>query len=381
MKKLFIVTAFYNYDYDIRIKYVESIFKEKGYDVIIISSDFDHRKKIRYNVQKENVIFLKVPSYKSNLSLKRIWSHFIFARDVYRFCLSQHPDMLYIITPPNFLFFFFSKFKRRMPNSMIIYEFEDLWPESLPLSRRSKSILKPFMSLWALIRDRFIKCSDGYVFECDLFKDYLSKKLPDHCVSETIYLTKESESYEVKKNDTKCLNFLYLGSVNHLIDINLIVNFLKSVNNIKPAHLLIIGGGDNMSELLGKCDIYGIDYKNYGFVYEGNEKLDIISNCDFAFNVMKDTVFVGATMKSLEYFHYGIPIINTIEGDTYDLVVNYKCGFNINRNNYISIAEHILTLDSDDLYNMKKRSRIVFESYFTVDCFEKQFNLFVNKLL
>ena len=35
---------------------------------------------------------------------------------------------------------------------------------------------------------------------------------------------------------------------------------------------------------------------------------------------MKDSVFVGLTMKSIDYFEAGLPILNTIKGDTWKFV-------------------------------------------------------------
>lgn len=43
---------------------------------------------------------------------------------------------------------------------------------------------------------------------------------------------------------------------------------------------------------------------------------------------MKKDVLVGLTMKSLDYFKNGIPIINNINGDTWEFVENYGVGIN-----------------------------------------------------
>ena len=43
--------------------------------------------------------------------------------------------------------------------------------------------------------------------------------------------------------------------------------------------------------------------------------MKIINQCHYALNIMKKDVCVGMTMKSLDYFSFGIPIVNNIEGD------------------------------------------------------------------
>ena len=45
MNKILILSAFDNYSYAVRIKYVEKYFENIGYDVSILSADFDHRNK------------------------------------------------------------------------------------------------------------------------------------------------------------------------------------------------------------------------------------------------------------------------------------------------------------------------------------------------
>lgn len=41
---------------------------------------------------------------------------------------------------------------------------------------------------------------------------------------------------------------------------------------------------------------------------------------------MKDNVCVGLTMKSIDYFQHGLPIINNIQEDTTEIVKQYKVG-------------------------------------------------------
>ena len=381
MKQSFcIVTAFFNYDYNIRIKYLEQFLERHGIDVNIVSADYDHRKKEKLMVKKKNLTLLHVPSYKRNLSIKRIWSHFVFSFKAYRYCKEQKPDFLYVITPPNFLFLFFSRFKKEESNIRLVYEFEDLWPETLPVPNKIRICLSPILWSWRIIRDWNLNKADGLVFECNLFNKYICGHSHINSLTETIYLTKETEEYRIEENSNKELSFLYLGSVNNIIDIDLIIEFMLSVNRFRKSKLIIIGGGDNIDDFINKCKYKGVDYKLHGFVYDSTEKLNILSKCDFAFNVMKESVFVGATMKSLEYFHYGIPLINTIGGDTTEMVDKYQCGYNVNRKNIDKITQIISEASDEDIFKMRLSSRRVYEQYFTENSFYSKFDDFFNRL-
>ena len=65
-----IVTPFFNYSYDVRIKYVEKYFINNKYETSIISSNFDHRTKNEYKNDKSNLTLIEVPSIVEIFHLK-----------------------------------------------------------------------------------------------------------------------------------------------------------------------------------------------------------------------------------------------------------------------------------------------------------------------
>lgn len=44
--------------------------------------------------------------------------------------------------------------------------------------------------------------------------------------------------------------------------------------------------------------------------------------------MMKPEVTVGLTMKSVEYLYWGLPLLNTIGGDTWRFIEESQAGFN-----------------------------------------------------
>ena len=85
MNKILILSAFDNYSYAVRIKYVEKYFENIGYDVSILSADFDHRNKRKYQVERKNLNYVHVRHYKKNLSIARILSHREFAQKAFKY--------------------------------------------------------------------------------------------------------------------------------------------------------------------------------------------------------------------------------------------------------------------------------------------------------
>ena len=212
-----------------------------------------------------------------------------------------------------------------------------------------------------------------------MFEKYLTDRINFTCPIKTIYLSKNDElqNYCPSMIDNE-ISILYLGSVNNLIDIDLIIKILNAINNIKPVVLKIVGTGEKLEELEQKCLSNKLRYITYGAVYDENRKNEILSNCNYALNIMKKTVFVGVTMKSLEYFHYGIPIINNIVGDTYKIVQREHCGFNIT--DECEVADKICGLTIEEYEKISYNARKVYNMHFSPVVFYEQITSFINEI-
>lgn len=380
MNKAIIVSCFDNYSYNVRMKYVEEQLTLKGYTCNLITSDFDHRDKCTYETDRNNVILINVPKYKTNLSIKRIYSHYIFSKNVLSKLCELNPNLIYVCAPPNFLFYFVSKYANK-GKAKIIYDIGDMWPESLPFGKKLEFLFFPILKVWAFLRNHYINYCDGIICECNLFKNKLINKSNQKKIT-TIYLCKEDVYLNKElKLDIKKLKFLYLGSINNIIDIDLIVRILVEVRKFREVEFYIIGNGEKKNELIEKCKKNNINYHFMGSIFNENKKQKIVNKCHFAFNIMKDSVFVGATMKSLEYFYYGMIVINSIPADTAELIDEYCSGFNVNDKNYKSVAIKIAEMQENDFFKMKKNSRKLFNDNFSKNIFLKKFNDFLDNTI
>jgi len=151
-----------------------------------------------------------------------------------------------------------------------------------------------------------------------------------------------------------------------------VLNTIKCVKNVE---LHIIGDGEKKQKLLQTLDNNNIYYVDHGRVFSFEKKFEIANNCKFAINIMKPTVKVGLTMKSIEYFQFGLPLLNNIKADTYEIVEKYNVGYNVTDN--FNKLEKILNLTDHEHLLMRERSRIVYEKLFS----EKSFQEKVKKIL
>lgn len=381
MKYAVIVTCFENYSYHVRMKYVEKYLKSRGYDCIVLSADFDHRNKKPYTVTRENLELLHVPAYKKNLSFSRIYSHYIFAKRVFERSKQIQPQLIYGSVPPNFLIAHLSKFKRTYKDTKLIYEIGDLWPETLPISKKWKALASPVLRAWAYLRNANIKEADGVIYECELFKKRISKFHPD-VFSNTIYFCKKDFFHgKFKMAEEKgVLNFAYIGSVNYIIDMELIVLFLTEMKKRKKVRLILIGTGENRGKLHELCKKNEIDFQDYGVIYDDERKYEILKECQFAFNIMKSSVVVGVTMKSIDYFHWGLCLINNIPADTEGIVNKYKCGLNMGYHSYKEVAHRIGDMRYGEIEKMRRNARNVYEKFFDEKIIRKKYERFLDRV-
>ena len=83
---------------------------------------------------------------------------------------------------------------------------------------------------------------------------------------------------------------------------------------------------------------------------------------------MKSSVCVGLTMKSLDYFQAGLPIVNNIDGDTADMIDAYNIGFN----GYHALLKNIDKLQEEDYLVMRDNVRKLYYEKFTKEAFVKR---------
>ena len=89
---------------------------------------------------------------------------------------------------------------------------------------------------------------------------------------------------------------------------------------------------------------------------------------------MKQSVVVGLTMKSIDYFEGGLPIINNIHGDTWEIVLREKIGYNIDKEKN---CKDIIKYEA----KMRERVRKVYEREFGIDTFRKKVQLHFRRNL
>ena len=273
---------------------------------------------------------------------------------------SDDIDLLWVLAPPNTFVADAARIKQKHNRIRLIIDLIDLWPETMPVGK-----LKPMLHGWQMLRDKNLRYADTVITECNLYRKVLRRVLNGMDVY-TLYLAREDKGYEPKLSlpeDT--INLCYLGSINNIIDIDTIGEVIKSlrVSTQKNVRLVIIGDGEKKYEFIRKAEEAGAEVDFKGCIYGREEKQKVFDSCHYGLNIMKGSVCVGLTMKSIDYFEFGLPIINNIKGDTWSAIEKKHCGVN-----WKSSGGCIPTPDT----KMRISARAFFEKYLTEDVFKKR---------
>ncbi len=358
--------------YEKKLKTIKEILEQHGFKTMIVLSDYDHDSKKICLKYSEVCKYVHVPKYKKNISAQRLFSHYIFAKKVFNIFKHYNPDLIYALLPPNFVAKSCIKYKKNNENVSVIFDVIDMWPESMPLKFAKGT---PLYILWTNLRNSNLKYADYVFTECQLYQKELKQYLPKYY--DTLHLFKDQteeqrqlvlDNIEEIRHDNSHIIIGYLGSINNIIDISSIRRVIYLLTTQYKVELRIIGGGESKDILLDSLKMCGVKVKYYGKIFDEKKKIEILTPCDFALNLMKDTVKVGLTIKSIDYFSYGIPIINNIKGDTWNLVEKEKIGLNFNLQTFLDDVE-----EYREIIGLHEKTLNIYKKLFTKDVFIKKF--------
>lgn len=349
--------------YNVRTGKFVNDYVKKGYDVIYVTSDFDHMTKKRYCFNEyKNSKQLHVISYKKNLSISRILSHLMFSYKTFYMLLACKPELVYVEVPNNSLVKSSAKYKK-INNAEIIVDVFDMWPESMPVKTKNMIVNWGF-DIWRNFRNKNLKFADQIWIECDYYRELLSaQKINLPMETKYLKLKNAETSIEMKVSEEE-IDLCYLGSINNIIDISLIEKIVSELAKNKRTRIHIIGDGERKDEFLDILKKNSIEIIDHGKVYEIDKLQEIFDQCWFGINVLREDLAIGITMKSISYFRGGLPIINTVQGDTSRFVEECNIGINVDRHDVKSCVLRILNITKDDLACMKNNTRNLFEQKF-----------------
>lgn len=361
-----------------RFNYIARILSKEN-EVELITTSFSHRNKTKKVLDKEQLKKLDYkftticePGYENNISLKRIYSHNIMARNLQKYLtgIKEKPDVIYCSVPSLSVAKTTAKYAKKN-NIRFIIDIQDLWPEAFKMKFKIPIIRDIIFYPMKKIANYIYKQADDIVAVSDT---YLNRavKVNRKCKNKlSVFLGTELKTFdEYHKKNMKTFNdeyirLVYIGTVGYSYDLKTIIDVTRTLQEKgEKVKFLIIGKGPLEAEL--KEYSKGVDVEFIKFLPYG-EMIGYLCACDIAINSFIKGASQSITNKIGDYAAAGLPVINTQESKEYRKIVeDYKIGFNCENGNAEDIVNkiEILIRDKEKRKEFGKNNRKLAEEKF-----------------
>lgn len=363
-KKIIIISLFfYEKSDNIRISTVYNLLKERNADVELITTDFNHRTKKKHDISlhPKDVTFLKVPGYKRNLSVGRLFSHFVFTLRLafYLKKLPYKPAKIYCIVPTVSSGWVCSGYCRKN-NIPFVVDVIDLWPESLIVLSQKKKLLKLLTFPMKLMAQKVYRSADFLYAGSDDYARYAGKfnkktnAIPVYLGTDVVRFRAlvASSTKEIHKPGYQKW-ICFGGMLGNSYDIDIILKGFQSFmgKGMKNVKLIFIGDGKERNLIMNFRKQTGLDVEVTGFL-DYADYLKYLSYADISVNSFKEETRVAYSYKFNDYITAGIPVANNVKGEMAEMVEKYNLGCN-----FLHSADSL----SECLYKMLSNSELLNE--------------------
>lgn len=303
-----------------------------------VTSDFSHGNK-QYKNYKESseVSYIHVPAYKQNISLRRLYSHIVFAYKLKKYfrTLQVIPSTIYCTMPTSTAAYVCGKYCKKHKVKFVI-DVIDLWPDSLfpIISGLRGKFLKLLTLPWQNITIKTYKMADIILGESKQYVNeaaiYNQKALvyPLYLGIDKNYaneLITKSEQMLNKPNNEIWIS--YAGNLGTSYDFETLIKGVAALNGRYQYKLFFIGDGICRNKVESLIKQYSINAVITGFV-EYSSLLKYLSYCDIAINIFRDNTKVVHSYKFNDYVATNCFILNSLEGETAQMIKEYQIGLN-----------------------------------------------------
>lgn len=369
-KKILIIANFTKLPWEkgnSRFPYIIDLIDKEKYDVELVTSSFSHGDKRQREKQPEEmkldykITLIEEPGYKKNISLKRFYSHHVFAKNVEKHLGQiEKPDVIYSAVPSLDVAKVAAKYAENNDIKFII-DIQDLWPEAFKMVFNvpiiSDIIFYPMKKTADYIYSKansIVAVSKTYANRAAIVNKKFEKKLSVFLGTDLEYFDEAHKKFEIVPFDD-VIRVAYIGTLGSSYDIKSVIDSIKILNDkgIKNILFVVMGNGPLQEEFeaYGKEKDVNCDFTGR-MAYE--EMVGRLCSCDIAVNPIRKGSAGSIINKVGDYAAAGLPVVNTQESKEYrKLVEDYQIGYNVENGNPVELAEKIELLYKDEL--LRKR--------------------------
>ncbi|MBO0455270.1 glycosyltransferase family 4 protein [Enterococcus hulanensis] len=372
-----------------RTLYLFDLMKRRGYDVSLVTGDFNHYSKEKRNVEKfyreypeyKNIVILPKKKYRKNISLTRYFSDLIFSNTTIEWVKKHinNYDVVYLNMPNMNTIKKISPICRKLKIPLVV-DIRDLHPEAMRVVLKNELIYKFLTFPIKNSADKAYLCADEFVA---VSQEYLERGLSvnKHVVNpKVVYIGATLERFDkgvkqYSKDIIKPSNefwLAYAGTLGSSYDLETVIS---AVGKLKKEHgvnvrLKILGQGpkeNDLKNLIKTLKIENVDF--LGFMEYG-KMAAYLSKCDATVNCIRKKASQSIINKVGDYFASGIPMLNSCKNQEMQKLIDfYHTGYNYEAENEKDFINKFMKLYENPKYCVESgvNARILAEEKFDRD--------------
>lgn len=348
-----------------RLYYFSELLAANGFDVELITADFQHWEK-QYRSQEKmeesrknapfRITFLHELAYTKNVEPKRILSYRLLAKNAAKHLTAHEYDLIYALVPDNHLAATAGQYakSRCIP---FVADVEDLWPEAMRMVLDIPVVSDVLFSYFTVNAKKAYSLADAVVGSSDEYRDEPLKYGINVPKKKTVYVGNDLQKFDssVKEFSGSVVKpdgefwVTYAGTIGTSYDLFTFVEAAGKIaaqgrNEIK---YLILGDGPQRPELEAAAKKTGADIRFPGFLPFGEMAVYLVQS-DVTLNSLVEKAPQSIVSKIGDYLAAGKPMINTglnkefcakVEADGF--------GINVHPGDADVLAKAILSLADD----------------------------------
>ena len=300
-------------------------FAAAGHDVVLWTQDWSHAKKARRELLPSEAAFglryVHVPGYGRNICLKRLWSHWCFAKEwAFQAERSESkPQLVVVSSPPLYIGREVRKFCRRI-NALCIVDVMDAWPETF------ERVVPRWTLYWmrmiargnyrgangiSAVTKSYLELAAAYGAKCPMYLCYHGIRLPESPV----------RSQKDRAGGDSSIRLAYVGNMSLSYDLATVVDAVKADEGLI---LDLAGSGPDEPSLRQRTE--GCSrIRFHGYLGEAGMR-ELLAGADVGVVPMFDESCVGVPYKLADYVAAGLPVASSLHGETAELLARHNAG-------------------------------------------------------
>ena len=305
-------------------------FARAGHRVTLWSSDFSHARKApralapgaRWEGDGFRLVLVPTPPYPRNVCLRRIRSHRAFARNLRTLAElePQRPDLVVASLPPLASASALADFCRARGIAFVV-DVMDAWPENFervvprwllaPLRAKARRIYRSAQGVSA-VAARYIELAQSYGVQAPTRLAYHGIELPADAPKQVRPVLTKNEGV---------FRLAYAGTMGASYDLETAIDAVREMPDVE---LDLAGSGPKEAALRARAEGCA-RIRFHGYLGEG-ELRALLAQADAGLVPMFDDSCVGVPYKLADYAAEGLPVVNTLHGETERLLAEHGAG-------------------------------------------------------